>query len=168
MKNSQYWIDKLHLLPHPEGGYYAETYRSPEIVQGNHLPKRYGGDRSFSTAIYFLVEGGKFSALHRIESDELWHFYWGSCLTVQVIEPGGQLQTIYLGNNPEAGEVFQAVVKAGCWFGSLVETPGSYALVGCTVAPGFDFADFELANRKELISLYPQHQSIIESLTIDN
>ncbi len=165
MNNSQYWIDKLQLLPHPEGGYYAETYRSSESVQGTHLPERYGGSRSFSTAIYFLVEGGKFSALHRIKSDELWHFYSGSRLTVHVIDPQGQLQTIHLGNNPEAGEVFQAVVKAGCWFGSLVDQPGTYALVGCTVAPGFDFADFELAYHEELLGLYPQHKSVIELLT---
>jgi uncharacterized protein len=163
--SAAYWIEKLQMLPHPEGGYYAETYRSSETIHGTHLPGRYNGSRSFSTAIYFLVEGGKFSALHRIASDELWHFYTGSPLTVYAIEPQGALQKIHLGNNPEAGEVFQAVVKAGCWFGSKVEDPDGYALVGCTVAPGFDFADFELAGRKQLADLYPQHCRIIESLT---
>jgi hypothetical protein len=160
-----YWIKKLQMLPHPEGGYYAETYRSSETIKADSLPKRYNGDRTFSTAIYFLVEGGQFSALHRIASDELWHFYTGSSLLVYVIDPQGHLQMIRLGNNPEAGEVFQAVVKAGCWFGSKVEDPTGYALVGCTVAPGFDFADFELATRTELVNLYPQHGHIIESLT---
>jgi predicted cupin superfamily sugar epimerase len=134
-------------------------------MKSEHLPKRYNGSRSFATAIYFLVEGGTFSALHRIKSDEIWHFYAGNRLTVYVIEPQGNLQTIHLGNQPEADEVFQAVVKAGHWFGSMVEDPNSFALVGCTVAPGFDFADFELANRQQLVQQYPQHQSIIQKLT---
>jgi predicted cupin superfamily sugar epimerase len=164
-KPASYWIDKLHMQPHPEGGYYAETYCSNETIKGEHLPGRYGGIRSFATAIYFLVEGGTFSALHRIKSDELWHFYTGSRLTVYAIAPGGNMQIIHLGSNPEAGEVFQAVVKAGCWFGSTVENPESYALVGCTVAPGFDFADFELANSGELLKQYPQHRKVIEALT---
>jgi predicted cupin superfamily sugar epimerase len=165
LQPASYWINHLHMLPHPEGGYYAETYRSSEFMPGEHLPGRYGSSRSFATAIYFLVAGGSFSALHRIKSDEIWHFYHGSRLTVYVIEPQGNLQIIHLGNNPEAGEVFQAVVKAGCWFGSIVQDAQSYALVGCTVAPGFDFADFELANRQALIQQYPQHQNIIQTLT---
>ncbi|QHT68595.1 cupin domain-containing protein [Rhodocytophaga rosea] len=160
-----YWIEKLHLQAHPEGGYFAETYRSPEEVQAAHLPERYGGRRSFSTAIYFLLEHPEFSALHRIKSDEVWHFYAGSTLLVYVIDPGGKLEIIRLGNNLEAGEQFQAVVKAGCWFGSRLEKENIYALVGCTVAPGFDFADFEMADRKELLQQFPQHQSIIELLT---
>jgi predicted cupin superfamily sugar epimerase len=168
LKPASYWIEKLQMQPHPEGGYYAETYRSSETVQGQHLPGRYGASRSFATAIYFLVEGGTFSAMHRIKSDELWHYYAGSRISVYVIEPEGNLQIIHLGSNPEAEEVFQAVVKRGCWFGSMVEEAGSYALVGCTVAPGFDFADFELANRQELLRLYPQHCQVIEALMHTN
>ena len=163
--DASYWIEKLQLKPHPEGGYYAETYRSNEWVQAAHLPSRYGGNRYFSTAIYFLVEGGKFSALHRIKSDELWHFYTGNPLSIYVIDPQGNLETICIGNNPEQGEVFQAVVQAGCWFGAKLENSEGFALVGCTVAPGFDFADFELANREELVSLFPQHKMVIELLT---
>jgi predicted cupin superfamily sugar epimerase len=162
---ASYWIEKLHMQPHPEGGFYAETYRSHEHILGEHLPGRYNGDRSFATAIYFLVEGGRFSALHRISSDEMWHFYTGTRLTIYAIEPQGDLQTIHLGNNPDEGEVFQAVVKAGCWFGSIAKDPDGYALVGCTVAPGFDFADFELADRREMLQQFPQHRSIIEALT---
>ena len=160
-----YWIEKLHLQAHPEGGYFAETYRSSEQVQAAHLPERYGGKRSFSTGIYFLLEYPEFSALHRIKSDEMWHFYAGNTLLVYVIEPDGKLEIIRLGRNPEAGEQFQAVVKAGCWFGSRPEKKNTYSLVGCTVAPGFDFADFEMAERKELLRQFPQHQSVIELLT---
>jgi predicted cupin superfamily sugar epimerase len=159
------WIRRLHLHPHPEGGYYAETYRSPEEIAAAHLPGRYAGNRTFATAIYFLVKGGSFSSLHRIQSDELWHFYAGSCLSVFSIDPAGNLAEIRLGPDAEAGETFQGVVKAGDWFGSRVDDPHGYALVGCTVAPGFDFADFELADRQALIRQFPQHAEVIRSLT---
>jgi hypothetical protein len=149
---------------HPEGGWFRETYRSDELVLGEHLPNRYGNGRSFSTAIYFLLEGEQFSGFHRIKSDELWHFYAGGPLNVYVINPQGELYIIKLGNNPDNGEVFQAVVPAGCWFASQPALPQSFCFVGCTVAPGFDFADFELAKAKQLAELYPQHQSIINKL----
>ncbi len=164
-EEARYWIGHLQLQPHPEGGYFAETYRSPEIIQSEALPGRYAGGRSFSTAIYFLVTGDSFSALHRIQSDEMWHFYAGNRLTVTVIDEAGILTEIHLGQNPAAGEVFQAVVKAGCWFGSRVTDPQGYALVGCTVAPGFDFADFSLAGRNELIAQFPEHEAVIRILT---
>ena len=121
--------------------------------------------RPVSTAIYFLLEGDNFSAFHRLQSDELWHFYAGAALTVHVIEAEGRYSAFQLGNDPEAGEVLQAVVKAGCWFASEVTDGKSFALVGCTVAPGFDFEDFELAKRAELVRNYPQHRKIIEKLT---
>jgi predicted cupin superfamily sugar epimerase len=163
-----YLIEKLDLNPHPEGGYFTETYRSTEMLSKEHLPGRYAGARDFSTAIYFLLEGSQFSALHRIKSDELWHFYTGSRLIIYVIKPGGTLETINLGADLASGDTFQAVVKAGCWFGSKVEDVDSFALVGCTVAPGFDFADFEIAARTELIARYPQHKQTIEKLTNQN
>jgi uncharacterized protein len=159
------WVSRLNLQPHPEGGYYAETYRSPETVATAHLPARYGGDRSFATGIYFLIPGGAFSALHRIQSDEMWHFYAGSRLTVYVIHPEGRLEEIHLGPDFAAGETFQAVVPAGCWFGSKVPDAQGYALVGCTVAPGFDFADFELADRSALTRQFPHHAAVIQALT---
>jgi predicted cupin superfamily sugar epimerase len=164
-KDAAYWIKKLQLSEHPEGGYYKETYRSPELIEGDCLPKRFGGPRCFSTAIYFLLEGDQFSAFHRIKSDEVWHFYTGSSLTLYIIHLNGELSEIKLGSNFEEGEMFQAVIKAGCWYGARVNDPNSYSLVGGTVAPGFDFKDFELAERKKLIELYPQHRSIIEKLT---
>ncbi|WP_226587768.1 cupin domain-containing protein [Microseira wollei] len=130
-----------------------------------NLPKRFEDSRNCSTAIYFLLEGTDFSALHRLDSDELWHFYAGSSLTVHVIEESGNYCPIKLGDNFDEGEVFQAVVKAGCWFGATVNDPQSYSLVGCTVHPGFDFNDFELGKREELTKCYPQHQSLIEKMT---
>jgi predicted cupin superfamily sugar epimerase len=163
-KDAQYWIKKLNLLPHPEGGYFRQTYRADLAIPREALPPNFTGARAVSTAIYFLLDGESFSAFHRIRSDELWHFYAGSPLLVHVIAEDGSYSQIQLGN-PEAGEVFQGVVKAGCWFASCLKDPNSFALVGCTVAPGFDFEDFELAERSEHIKLFPQHQNLIERLT---
>ena len=166
-ETARYWIDKLQLTPHPEGGYYRQTYRSAMTIPQEGLATEFGGARASSTAIYFLVEGENFSAFHRLRSDELWHFYAGSSLLVHVIDPDGEYSKIFLGSNAEAGEMFQAVVPAGYWFASHVADWKSWALVGCTVAPGFDFADFELAKREKLRSSYPQHQNLIEKLTRD-
>ncbi len=149
------------MLPHPEGGWYKETYRSNETVASAALPARFAGERNFSTAIFFLLTGKTFSAFHRIKSDEVWHFYAGSCLNVYVINASGQLRIIKLGNNLEKGEEFQAVVEAGSWFASQPEQENTFSLVGCTVAPGFDFKDFELARCEELITLFPEHRSLI-------
>jgi predicted cupin superfamily sugar epimerase len=165
IKSAQYWIDKLDLIAHPEGGYYRETYRSELSIAREALPPQFTGARLVSTAIYFLLDGENFSAFHRLRSDELWHFYSGSPIIVYVIEPDGSYSEILLGSDPDAGEVLQAVVKTGCWFASRVRDPNSFALAGCTVAPGFDFADFELGKRAELVRLYPQHRTLIESLT---
>ncbi|WP_259015432.1 cupin domain-containing protein [Emticicia fluvialis] len=165
MKTAQYWIEKYQMQAHPEGGYFAENYRAAETIRQDALPKRFEGDRNFSTGIYFLLEGHQFSALHRIKSDEIWHFYYGSPLYVFYIDNQGLVQTIKLGNNPENGEVFQAVVPAGVWFGSKPAQADGFSLVGCTVAPGFDFADFELGAREKLVSEYPEHGEIIKMLT---
>ncbi len=167
IKSAHYWIDQLKLVPHPEGGYYRETYRAGLSIAREALPAQFTGPRLVSTAIYFLLDGENFSAFHRLRSDELWHFYSGSPITVHVIEPDGSYSEIHLGGDPDAGEVLQAVVQAACWFASQVRDPKSFALAGCTVAPGFDFADFELGKRAELVRLYPQHRSLIESLTRD-
>ena len=146
MKTAQDWIEALRLAKHPEGGYYRETYRSATTI----------GERAVSTAICFLLPAGEVSALHRIKSDELWHFYGGNSLTIHIV--AGRYSTIELSaDNP------QAVVPAGNWFGATVET--GYALVGCTVAPGFDFRDFEMADRTTLLAAYPQHRAVIERLT---
>jgi len=112
-----------------------------------------------------LLEGENFSAFHRLQSDELWHFYLGAPLRVHVIEADGRYSQVRLGSDPEAGEALQAVVRAGCWFASQIKDGESFALVGCTVAPGFDFEDFELAKRDRLIEVYPQHRDVISKLT---
>eukprot|EP01034_Spumella_vulgaris_P003385 gene3385-4356_t len=154
-------IEQFGLLPHPEGGYYKETYRSTESVPADALPSRFGGERSFSTAIYFLLERGNFSAFHRIHSDECWHFYAGQTLWVHLIHPNGKWETVHLGTDWQNGETFQYVVPAGCWFASEPAHGSAYCLVGCTVAPGFDFADFEMAQADELALAYPQHKEEI-------
>ena len=163
MEAAQQWIQRLQLQPHPEGGWYRQTYRAPLTLPHAALPG-HAGDRAASTVIYFLLAGDQFSAFHRLRSDEVWHFYAGSELIVHVIEHGTYSE-ILLGNDMQAGQQFQAVVPSGCWFGSSLRHPDTYALVGCTVAPGFDFADFEMAKRAELIAHYPQHRAMIERLT---
>lgn len=160
-----YWIDRLQLAPHPEGGWFAQTYRSAESVRDGQLPCRFEGDRVFSTAIYYLLEGRDFSAFHRIKSDEIWHFYAGGPVTLYVIEKSGRLVQKKLGREPDKGELFQVVVEAGCWFGAAIDDPAPYALMGCTVAPGFEYADFQLADRSRLLQEYPRHRKIIEKLT---
>jgi uncharacterized protein len=165
MKDVAYWIEKLGLERHPEGGYYRQTYKSDLILEKESLPAEFTGPRAASTAIYFLLDGENFSAFHRLRSDEVWHFYVGATLVVHVIDEGGRYSEILLGNDPEAGEVLQAVVKARCWFASRVRDGRSFALVGCTVAPGFEFTDFEMARREELVLQYPQHREVIEGLT---
>ncbi|GAB3897549.1 cupin domain-containing protein [Spirosoma agri] len=160
-----YYVRAFNMQPHPEGGYFAETYRSAETIPQSALPSRFTGARAFGTAIYFLLESHHTSALHRIQADEVWHFYAGGPLEVFVIDPAGELTIIRLGTNVEQGEVFQAVVPAGCWFGSKPAAGTDFSLVGCTVAPGFDFADFEMADRASLLQQYPQHRAVIEKLS---
>jgi uncharacterized protein len=162
--DAKYWIETLRLEPHPEGGHFRQTYKSDLTIAREALPG-FGGARAASTAIYFLLEGENFSTFHRLRSDEMWHFYSGSPLMVHVIDPGGDYFSILLGSNPETMQVFQAVVKAGCWFAAEVQNHKSWALVGCTVAPGFEFEDFELASREELVRQFPQHRKLIEKLT---
>jgi predicted cupin superfamily sugar epimerase len=160
-------IQKLNLLRHPEGGWYRESYRSDGIIPHNVLPEGFTGPRPHCTAIYFLLEHGDISALHRIKSDELWHFYAGASLTVHVITPQGEYYTLKLGSDIPTGETFQSVVPAGCWFGAELSADLNgvgYAFVGCTVAPGFDFADFEMGEREELLKQFPNHGAIIQRL----
>jgi hypothetical protein len=127
----------------------------------------YSGARAASTAIYFLLAGEQASAFHRIRSDEVWHFHAGGSLTLHLLEEGRGYRTLHLGGEPLGKEWPQAVVPGGTWFGATVDEADGYALVGCTVAPGFDFADFEMARRHELLAEFPQHRGIIERLTSD-
>ncbi|MDQ6991896.1 MAG: cupin domain-containing protein [Mariprofundus sp.] len=164
LKSAEKWIADLGLQQHPEGGWYREVYRSSETIAVEGLAKRFDGERCCCTSIYFLLQGSEFSAFHRIKQDELWHFYQGDGLSVHVIDKRGNYSQKRLGSGLNDGEAFMQVVEAGDWFGATV-APGSYALVGCTVAPGFDFADFEMAEFQALVASYPQHKVIIEQLT---
>lgn len=152
-------IHKLQLLPHPEGGFYRETYRSDESINTDN-----GKVRNISTAIYYLLENEDRSLFHRIQSDELWFFHQGQALEINVIRDN-QLDTILLGNDIEKGEVPQAIIPANRWFASSIKNSSGYSLVSCTVAPGFDFTDFELANRETLIQQYPHLKNSIEKYT---
>jgi hypothetical protein len=162
---AEYWIERLGLAPHPEGGYFRETYRSADVIAAGSLPARYGGARAASTAIYFLLRAGEVSVLHRITSDEIWHFYAGGALAVSAIRPDGVRRDVVLGPDPDAGHALQATVPAGDWFGATPASGTAYSLVGCTVAPGFEFTDLELADRRSLTARYPQHAALIERLT---
>lgn len=152
-------VKQLHLKPHPEGGFYSETYRSSTLVPS---PK---GPRPAATMIYFLLTAGSFSAFHRIRSDEGWHHYEGDSVHIHVIHADGSYECITLGKDTTAGEVPQAMVPAPAWFASECIGASGYALVGCTVSPGFDFEDFELAGRDTLLLAFPQYSELIGRLT---
>ena len=161
-----YWIEKLQLIKHPEGGAFREVYRSQLTISKKNLPNGFGGSRDFATSIYFLLEDRDFSAFHRIRSDELWHFYSGDPLALFEIEAiSGRLTKHVLGRDPEKGEVFQTAIRAGNWFGATLLNQGGYALMGCTVSPGFDFEDFELGDKDLLTQNFPQHEKLIKTLT---
>jgi predicted cupin superfamily sugar epimerase len=155
-------IRRFGLEPHPEGGYYSETYRADKFVRRDGAPDS-DGTRAASTAIYFLLAEGAYSAWHRIRSDELWHFYAGSPIEIHSIDERGVLSTRKLGHALEhPGTVFQAVVPAGHWFAARCCDPSTYALVGCTVAPGFEFSEFEIADTDKLAAQFPLHRPILE------
>ena len=157
-------IQQYNLQRHPEGGWYKQTYKSNEQIAADALPERFNASRAFSTAIYFLLEHGDFSAFHRIKSDECWHFYSGDPLFVYIIEQNGELKVISLGNDFVKEQSFQYVVPANCWFASQPAPKSEYCFVGCTVSPGFEFEDFDVANATELSAIYPKHKKIIEQL----
>lgn len=164
MNDKNYWIKQLDLIEHPEGGYYRETYRSTEKIEVE-VSDGVFQERDLMTSIFFLLTKDKFSAFHRIQSDELWHFHDGDPIIIHSIDMNGKLQSRILGKNIANGEQLQLVVEAGEWFASEVKPGGEFSLVGCTVSPGFDFSDFELAS-SELKSSYSEHASLIERLTI--
>jgi len=163
--NATQLIDHFGMIPHPEGGFYKETYRSSEEIHEECLPLRFDGERLFSTAIFYLLQGMDFSAFHRIKSDEIWHFYDGTALNIYVIDQQGNFELITLGRNINYGETYQAAVKAGNWFAAEPADPEGFCFVGCTVAPGFDFHDLEIAERESMIFEFPQHSAIIQKLT---
>ncbi len=157
--NGKEIVERLGLQEHPEGGFYKETYRSNQTIETDKNVYR-----NISTAIYFLLENENKSLFHRIKSDELWFFHQGEALEIVFIKEG-VLNTIILGNNLENGEVVQATIPANTWFASRVKNLKGYSFVSCTVAPGFDFADFELAKREDLINEFPNLKETIEKFT---
>lgn len=165
MQTAEYWIEHLQLEKHPEGGWFKEIYRDEGIIFRDGLPARYKGSRSYSTAIYYLLRSGECSALHRLISNEQWFHIDGNSLAIHTITPSGEYTKQMLGKNFDSGEKPFAVVLRENWFGATVESSDSFALVGCIVAPGFDFDDFELAERTALAKKFPEHKEIIEALT---
>ncbi len=164
-KSAEKIISTLNLARHPEGGWYREIYRSSDVIPANGLPRGYGDARNVSTSIYYMLTGNEFSAFHRLKSDEIWHFYLGTPMKIWMIDENGNLSSIILGQNIEANECLQYVIKRNTWFAAGLMQTDSFALLGCTVAPGFDFSDFELGKRDELKNLFPAYEDIINNFT---
>ncbi len=163
-KSANYWVQNLAMRAHPEGGYFVEVYRSPEKIRQSSLPQRFKGDRSFSTSIFYLLERGDFSAFHRIASDETLHFYAGGPLDVHVLDSGSHT-LLTLGHDLQQGQHLQRTIKAGAWFAATPRRESPYCLIGCTVAPGFEFVDLEIASRESLVREYPQYSEIVVAYT---
>jgi uncharacterized protein len=159
-RQEQDLIDHLKLLPHPEGGYYREVYRSQQQVKH----PQHGHVRAACTSIYFLLPHGTFSAFHRVASDELWHHLGGGPLELITINAVGKVERIVVGNDLQANQVPMGVVPAGVWQAARPMND-DFSWCGCTVSPGFDFADFEMPSRQELLTLFPKLNLLIESLT---
>lgn len=153
----------LGLVPHPEGGWFTQTYKADESFA--NLPERYSGSRSTGTAIYYLLELGTFSEMHRLASDEIFHFYAGDPVEMLQLRPDGSAEVVLIGNDFERGMRPQVVVPKGIWQGSRLVAGGKFALLGCTVSPGFEFADYESGTREELSREYPMHAEMIAELT---
>ncbi|PSS02040.1 Ubiquitin-conjugating enzyme suppressor like [Actinidia chinensis var. chinensis] len=179
-------VEKLNLKPHQEGGFYSETLRDTSVtLSKSHLPSTYKVDRPISTCIYFLLPSGSVSVLHRIPCAETWHFYMGEPLTVlEMNDQDGSIKLTCLGPNPiDSDQHLQYTVPPNVWFGAYPtqdinvssengavktaprDAENHFSLVGCTCAPAFQFEDFELARRSELISLFPKYESLINLLT---
>lgn len=162
---ASYWTHKLQLLKHPEGGYYREIYRSDDCILSDALPNRYFSSRCLGTCIYYLLEKNDFSAFHRLKSDELWHYLRGDTLQIYTIAGDGVIREIRLGGQPDNNESFTVVIPRNTWFAARSLQQESFALIACTVMPGFEFEDFELGMRAGLSNIYPQHIDIIQQLT---
>lgn len=163
--DAEYFIKNLNLQKHPEGGYFRETYRSEDKISSSDRDVSFPGNRNYSTAIYFLLKGQEHSKFHRIKSDELWHFHAGSGATIHIIHPDSLYEAKYLGPDLQRGREFQHAVPAHSWFGVTVDNRDSFLLASCTVSPGFDFRDFEMAAPYQLKKAFPEHKAIIDQLS---
>ncbi len=153
MSRKAHWINILNLLPHPEGGFYRESYRATGSISAEALPARYAGSRAFVTHIYFMLVAGNFSAFHKVASDETWHFYDGSPVILYLLDENEGLKQVELGIDGDSEPQF--TVPADTWMAAEVKDGSEFSLVGCSVAPGFDFADFTMAKRDELYRQFP-------------
>ena len=158
-------IEQFELEPHPEGGFFKETYRSDGTIPPNALDPDIEGERNYCTGIFFLLSSSDFSDFHKINQDEMWHFYKGSPLKIHMIAPNGDYSYAIVGNAYEKDQAPQFTVPAKYWFAAEVLEPDSFSFVGCTVSPGFDFKDFVLPTRKSLIDLFPKHDALISKFT---
>jgi len=163
MRTASYWIKTLNLQKHPEGGWFKEVYRSDEVIPAVALPTGFSGSRSISTLIYYLLEGEDFSAFHRIKSDEIWHFYTGTSAIEIISIEEGKIRKQILGDNPDENQFFQFVVSKNTWFAARLLNTSGFALVGCTVSPGFHYDDFEMAT-ESLVIQYPELENEIMAL----
>lgn len=165
MQDAEYYIAALGMQRHIEGGAYKENYRAPLVLPQNVLSAGHHGPRAASTAIYFLLKHGEFSGFHMLASDEVLHFYDGSPMHVYEITPAGEMRIHQLGRNLAQGQHFQCMIPGGHWFALRCEVADSFALIGCTVAPAFDFADFHMDDRASLTAKFPQHAQLIKEMT---
>jgi uncharacterized protein len=160
------YISEFDLIPHPEGGFYKEIYRSQDILEQSAI-KEFSGERNICTSIYFMLTGNDKSCFHKIKSDEIWHFYKGTTtVLIHCIDQSGKYFNFEVGDFNEK-PCFQVVIPKNTWFASelVQKSETDFALCGCTVAPGFDFKDFDLAEREFLINQFPQHDKLIQDFT---
>jgi uncharacterized protein len=165
--NAKKIIESLNLNAHPEGGFFREIYRSDETLSNKTLPVRYTSQRTFSTSIYYMLVENQISHFHCLKSDETWHYYTGSQVIIHCLEPDGTYNQIKIGCQFENSIFPQFTIKKGTWFAAEIEDKNSYSLIGCTVAPGFEYDDFELGNRNSLFEQFPNHKELITRFTKD-
>ncbi len=165
MNKADIYIKELELIPHIEGGFFKEIYRSDDVIKKSGLPDRYTDNRNFGTSIYYLLKNDDISKLHRLQSDEIWHFYDGCPVNIVMISPKGKLIEKSLGLDVVNGQIPQLLIPRYYWFGAYLSDVNRFGLVGCSVIPGFDFQDFILAKRERLLSEYPEFSDKIIKLT---
>jgi predicted cupin superfamily sugar epimerase len=164
----EFLIKKLKLEPlQREGGYFYQTYRSRQILKKEYFKNDYPHDKSIKTAIYYLLTANTKSRLHRLKTDEIYHFYSGNPVLMLLIYPDDKLEKIILGNRIDRGEIPQFTVPANTWQGSVLLNGGIYALMGTTMAPGFDFSDYEEPDKTKLLKKFPMEKELITKLTAD-
>lgn len=157
-------IEHFSLLKHPEGGYYREVYRSEKTL--NNLPSPFNGSRNYLTSIYFMLKSEDKSLFHRLSADEIWYFHLGTALKFYLLDPEGNLKTFILGSDFRKGEMLQVIAPANHYMAAEVIEEDSFTFISCAVAPGFDFVDFEMGDKKSMTQDYPSHAEIIDRFTV--